>query len=118
MPSYLRHGSVIYSAHILSAKFRLLRRILKRWAKGLSSLSKLISNCNMTIAFLDKLEEIRCLHPLESRFRNIIKSHIKVLLAMQNDYWKQRFTQRVMQFGDENTKFFHAMAIEIDIEKM
>jgi hypothetical protein len=29
---------------------------------------------------------------------------------MQREYWRQRFTQRVMQFGDENTKFFHAMA--------
>lgn len=100
------------SAQVLSAKFKLLRRILKRWSKGLSNLSKLISNCNLTIAFLDKLEEIICLHPQESRFRTIIKNHIRVLLAMQNDYWKQRLTQRVMQFGDENTKFFHAMATE------
>lgn len=34
------------------------------------------------------------------------------MLAMQNAYWKQRYTQRVMQFGDENIKFFHAMATE------
>jgi hypothetical protein len=31
---------------------------------------------------------------------------------MQNDYWRQRFTSRLLQFGDENTKFFHAMASE------
>jgi hypothetical protein len=31
---------------------------------------------------------------------------------MQKEYWSQRFTQRVMQFGNENTKFFHAMASE------
>lgn len=29
---------------------------------------------------------------------------------MQTAYWRQRFTQRLVQFGDENTKFFHAMA--------
>jgi hypothetical protein len=29
---------------------------------------------------------------------------------MQREYWRQRFTQRDMQFGDENTKLFHAMA--------
>jgi hypothetical protein len=31
---------------------------------------------------------------------------------MQNEYWKQRFTQRFIQLGDENTKFFHSMATE------
>lgn len=34
------------------------------------------------------------------------------LLDMQRSYWKQRFTQRIVQYGDENTKFFHAMATE------
>lgn len=51
------------SAQVISAKFKLLRRILKNWAKGLSNLSKLIDNCNLTIAFFDKLEEIRVLFP-------------------------------------------------------
>lgn len=100
------------SAQIVSAKFKLLRRILKNWAKSFSNLSKLISNCNLTIAFFDKPEEIRNLYPQEASLRDIMKSHIKNLLSMQNAYWKQRFTQRVMQFGDENTKFFHAMATE------
>jgi hypothetical protein len=31
---------------------------------------------------------------------------------MQKTYWRKRFTQRLVQFGDENTKFFHAMATE------
>jgi hypothetical protein len=31
---------------------------------------------------------------------------------MKTAYWRQRYTQRVMQFGDENTKFFHVMATE------
>jgi hypothetical protein len=42
----------------------------------------------------------------------IIKGKIHNLLAMQNTYWRQRFTQRLVQFGDEKTKFFHAMASE------
>jgi hypothetical protein len=100
------------SAHIFSAKFKNLRRILKHWSKGISNLSKLIANCNMTIAFLDKLEELRPLYPQEFNFRKIIKVHIANLLRMQNQYWRQRFTQRMTQFGDENTKFFHSMATE------
>jgi hypothetical protein len=66
----------------------------------------------MTVAFFDRLEEIRALYPNESKFRDIIKEHIRFLLRMQNQYWKQRFTQRITQFGDENTKFFHSMATE------
>jgi hypothetical protein len=96
----------------VSAKFKLLRRILKHWAKGLSNLSKLITNCNATIAFFDKLEEIKDLYPQESSFRTLLKAHIRKLLTVQNTYWRQRFTQRMVQYGDENTKFFHAMATE------
>lgn len=66
----------------------------------------------MPIAFFDKLEEIRLLCPHENIFRNVIKGHLRNLLAMQNVYWKQRYTQRVMQFGDENTEFFHAISTE------
>jgi hypothetical protein len=31
---------------------------------------------------------------------------------MQQAYWRQRYTQRIVQYGDENTKFCHAMATE------
>jgi hypothetical protein len=72
----------------------------------------LICNCNLTVEFFDKLEEIRNLYPQEQAFRVILKQHIGSLLFMQKTYWRQRFTQRLVQFGDENTKFFHAMATE------
>lgn len=45
------------SAHTVNAKFKLLRRVLKLWAKKLSNLSQSIGNCNLTVAFLDRLEE-------------------------------------------------------------
>lgn len=96
---------VTNSAQVLSAKFKLLRKILKSWAKDLSSLSKLINNCNLTIAFLDRLEEVRILQGHEFIFRKVIQSHIQALLVMPNTYWRQRFTQRLTQFGDENTVF-------------
>jgi hypothetical protein len=104
------HVNVVNSAHVVSAEFKYLRRTLKLWSRYISNRKKLIANCNLTIAFFDKLEEIRTLHLVESRFRIIIKNHVCSLLRMQNQYWRQRFTQRVMQFGDENTKFFHSMA--------
>jgi hypothetical protein len=104
--------NVVNNAHVVSAKFKHLRRALKLWSRNISNLKKLIDNCNLTIAFFDKLEEIRTLYLVESKFRTIIKDHVRTLLRMQNQYWRQRFTQRIMQFGDENTKFFHFMATE------
>jgi hypothetical protein len=98
------------STHVITAKNKLLHRILNIWSKNILNLARLIANCNMTVAFFDKLEEIRPLYPHELKFINIIKEHIRTLLSMQNQYWKQRFTQRVMMFVDENTKFFHSMA--------
>lgn len=99
------------SAHVISGKFKILRRILKLQARKFSNLSRLISNCNITISFFDKLE-IRNLYPQELSFRVVLKAHIKNLLAMHQAYWRKRFTQRLVQFRDENTKFFHAMATE------
>jgi hypothetical protein len=93
---WLTPVNVCNSAHAISAKFKLLCRTLKLWSKDLSNLSKLIANCNMTVAFFDRLEEIRTLYFSELKFRDIIKEHIRTLLRMQNQYWKQRFTQRIM----------------------
>lgn len=76
----------VNSAHVVSAKFKLLRRVMKLRAKNLSKLSKLISNCNLTVAFMDNLEEIRALHPHESIFREVIKLHLQNLLHMQTTY--------------------------------
>jgi hypothetical protein len=37
----------------------------------------------MTVAFFDRLEEIRTLYFSELKFRDIIKEHIRTLLRMQ-----------------------------------
>jgi hypothetical protein len=44
------------SARTISAMFKLLRRMLKLWARNLSNLSNLIANYNMTITFLISLK--------------------------------------------------------------
>lgn len=65
-----------------------LRRVGSRrmGAKGISNLTKLISNCNMTISFFDRLEEIRFLSSHEIIFKRIIKAHLENLLHMQKVY--------------------------------
>lgn len=107
---FLSPVSVTNSAHTMSAKFKLLRKILKLQAKNISNLSKLITNYNIIVAFFEKLEEFRTLHSHEFRFRNIIKEHVNSPLRMQNQYWSQKYTQRLTQFGDENIEFFHSVA--------
>jgi len=67
----------VNSAHVVGDKLKLLRRILKHWAKGLSNLSALIANCNATLSFFDKLEEHRDLFQQEADFRSNHKLHIQ-----------------------------------------
>jgi hypothetical protein len=43
----------------VTAKFKLLRRVLKKWSKGISKINNLIMQCNEVLSVLDKLEEQR-----------------------------------------------------------
>jgi hypothetical protein len=94
----------------IAAKFKNLRRTLKQWSRGISKISNLIARCNEVISTLDKIEEQRALFVQEANFRLIIKNHINRLLKYKNDYWRQRYTIRLVQFGDKPTKFFHVAA--------
>jgi len=96
----------------ITAKFKLLRRAIKRWTKGMAQLSNLIKECNSVLLILDKLEEQRPLFIQERNFRIILRRHILTLLKYQKEYWKKRYTVRWTKFGDESTKFFHAAATE------
>jgi hypothetical protein len=98
------------SATRIAAKFKALRRILKNWSKSISKLGNLIKTCNDAILLLDKLEEQRRLSIPESNCRGIIKEQVKKLLRCKNEYWRQRFTIRWVQLGDEPIRFFHAAA--------
>jgi hypothetical protein len=103
------------SATRLSAKLKHLRRVLRRWAKGLSRLREQIISCNDTLLVLDKLEENRPLFVQERNFRSILKRHILKLLQWQKEYWKkdidgQNWVMRVLssfmlqpQRGSEST---------------
>jgi hypothetical protein len=96
----------------ISVKLKASRAALKRWNGNKSNLKILINHCNLVIRFLDDLEEIRPLHLPERNFRTIIQAHLQKLLHCQQIYWRQRYTEKLVKWGDENTKFFHARAIE------
>jgi hypothetical protein len=101
-----------YSTTIVADKFKKLRAELKRWHVSLSKLKELIQKCNSVILFPDTLEEQRSLYRVEFNFRAIVKVHLDELLLAECNYWRKRCTIRWMKQGEDNTKFFHAMATE------
>jgi hypothetical protein len=52
----------------MTAKFKLLRRGLKKWSKGISKINNLILQCNEVLSVLNKLEEQRQLFIQERNF--------------------------------------------------
>ena len=108
-------SSTINKAHItatIAAKFKSLRRDLKSWHMNVSKMKVLIAKCNRVVLILDSLEELRPLFRHEFNFRNLVKLHLEHLLHLQYLYWRKRCTIRSIKVGEENTKFFHAMASE------
>jgi hypothetical protein len=97
------------AAAILTEKFKSLRYALRKWSKSLSNLKGLIANCNTVVFFLDTLEETRPLFNPEVNLRNIIKVQLATLLRYRKEYWRKQYTVNRICFGDECTKFFHAM---------
>jgi hypothetical protein len=110
--AWSRNPNCSNSATKITAKFKNLRKVLKKWGLGLSKLKTLIKSCNEVLSILDKLEECRPLNHPKRSFRNILKKRIAELLKNQKDYWKKRYSVRWTKLGDESTKFFHAAATE------
>lgn len=98
------------SAKNLAAKLKSLRQALKVWSRSLSDLNLLIANCNLVISFFDGLEDSRPLFYTEQNLRRLVKVQIAKLLRYKSLYWKKRYTVNRVKLGDENTKFFHAVA--------
>ena len=108
--SWMTSGHSTNSVRNISMKFKSLRAELKAWSRNLSNLSLLINNCNKVIGFLDSLEDRRLLYNTEINLRNLVKKHLRTLLHYKKEYWRKRFTNNKVKFGDECTKFFHSMA--------
>ena len=104
--------SDLSAAAIISRKFKRLRMDLKVWSKSISHIKRLTLNCAKVILHFDGLEEWRPLTTPEFNFRKIVKLHHENLLRIHYIYWKQRCTIRYIKVGEENSKFFHAMASE------
>mgnify|MGYP000863857686 FL=1 len=107
-----RQSQKSHISAVIMDKLKSLRFALKKWQKGLSHIKGLIEKCNWVILWLDDLEDSRPLFLPESNFRKLVKSHHDHLLHLQFLYWKKRCTIRYIKVGEENLKFFQAMATE------
>jgi hypothetical protein len=76
------------SALSLNGKFKTLRAAVKKWSRNLSNLTKIINNCNFTLAMMDGLKEQRPLSVMEKNFKRILKKHTEKLLEAKRTYWK------------------------------
>ena len=72
----------------LNAKFKILRRALKLWAKSLSCLKSTIAKLNELLFMWDFFEEFRELDTHEWSCRAILKEQLLILLRNQQIYWK------------------------------
>jgi hypothetical protein len=97
---------------VLVDKLKNLCYALKKWHLSLARLKGLIQNCNNVILLLDTLEEKRPLFLVEFNFRLIVKLHLDDLLLAECRYWHKRCTIRLIKQGEDNMKFFHAIATE------
>ena len=82
------------SAKIIAAKFKRLGKGLKNWSKQLSDLKKVIADTNFLILCYDVFEEYRSLSNEETNCREILKTHLAMLLEHQRIFWKQSATIR------------------------
>jgi hypothetical protein len=67
----------------ISAKFKLIRKSQKTWARKLSPLKEDISHLNSLISLLDAIENFRDLSLMEHAFRKATKNHLAALLKQQ-----------------------------------
>jgi hypothetical protein len=94
----------------ITAKFKILRKELKTWSNSIPSINQDVQDLSSLIFLIDAIENFRDLYPMERNFRKSMKMHLASLLKQQLAYWKQRGKIKWVTLGDENSRFFHAMA--------
>jgi hypothetical protein len=94
----------------LTAKFKIVRKVLKDWQRSLSKIDKTVRDIKLLIEFIDNIEEHQDLFIEEWNFRDIMQQKVAELLNIQKIYWKQRASIKWITKGDICSRFFHAHA--------
>ncbi|KAM0926580.1 hypothetical protein ACQ4PT_003607 [Festuca glaucescens] len=90
-------------------RFRFAAKCLKKTHKFIHARD---SNCKFVIDLFDFLEESRALSGDEILLRSAARAALELSTRTQAAFWKQRGKFRGVCEGDENTRFFHAMATQ------
>ncbi len=99
------------SALTFAAKLRHCRKRMKEWrATSFYTIARTMKAFSDEIQQLDTLEESQNLTLQQLDRRRQLKSHILKVVAEEEILWKARAKQHWLREGDDNTKFFHAMA--------
>jgi hypothetical protein len=75
-----------WTAKMLVAKFKNLRRVLRNWYSKISNLASTITNNKLVLYFLDSTEEYRDLSLEEWNFRGIVQDKPERMLEQQKLY--------------------------------
>jgi hypothetical protein len=86
------------------------RRHLRNWRQSLPSQRYRESNVKAVISLLDHIEESRNLSILELSFRRLTIQILQRLTRERVAFWRQMSKIKFTLDGDENTKYFHAVA--------
>jgi hypothetical protein len=100
------------STAVLAANLKQTRSALKTWRKNFSYISQQERDCRITINLLDFVEEHRALSTAELNLRAVIVRLLQSTTKAKLAIWKQRSKVRAAIEGDENTRYFHAIATQ------
>lgn len=95
---------------LINYKLRPIRAAICRWSRNIKGLQVLIDNNKHVIEYLNAVEERRTLSAPEFSLRNHVTHHSRHLILWQTTVWKCRAKLKQCVLGDENMRFFHAVA--------
>ncbi|KAK1685445.1 hypothetical protein QYE76_046293 [Lolium multiflorum] len=94
----------------IAAKIKTYRFAVKVWKRAHRYTPFHDNNCKFVIDLMDFFEESRPLSGSELGLRDEAWASLLLSIRQQAARWKQRGKFRAIKEGDENTRFFHALA--------